>query len=835
MTRLHLFRNLRTLAYLVVVGSLAAGIGFLWWANQTGLPTAWRAGIEHELAKQGIHATLGSLSFNPFRGIIAKDVTLFSDPDRTQEFCRLEQILIDVDKTKIARGVVNLTKIQVSDASLSLRIQPQHAAAETLEISGLHGTLLMPGGRLIELRDARGTVAGIEMVLGARLLKYREGSGPAREDPNKEGRLLLMCQILKELKNWQFDRAAPPTLRCFVDGDLSDSASIVARLALTAKGIEKNRHVIDRVTADGNLSGSLFTLTTVRATDSHGVFEGRVDYDIYGREGRFDLTSSVNLPQLLKAWFGVPLNDEVVFGGGQELEAEGEFQLKADAPPQVRMTGRAHCAAVKLRGVEFDGLEAAFSWGDDALYLRDVVLARPDGKATGKAMIQWPLVRIEVKTNLPIPIYRPFFVAHPLDPVLHDFGERPKAAVQVALEGGFDTSDKDSWAFTGGGRVANVTYKGVPVDMAQCEFSLSHRELDFTNGTAVFNYQDYPLRKAHAGPTSSTLEVGRIRYDAPSKTVIVENVTGTAWAAPVVRTFAPPIADTLEIYGFHQPPRLTASGVVDVTPQGRTALDVTFRTPEPADYVFLGKPITLQHPSGKVAIRGDTVVIDDLKAGAFEGPIEARIRVGERQRITFEANWSDLSMQALNDTYRLNMKGGGQLTGRLELAFTQDKVETMSGTGLAALEDSVLFSAPIAGPLSSVIATVLDNQRVGFEQAKDAFLTFTIKDGILHTRDFHTSTKSLVFAADGWVDLSKLVLDANVRVNARGLLGLVTLPLRPFSGLFQFRGTGPLSSPEWNNAPFSPPPPEQQEVLAIPPRAEEVTPPPPKARRVKGK
>jgi hypothetical protein len=78
-------------------------------------------------------------------------------------------------------------------------------------------------------------------------------------------------------------------------------------------------------------------------------------------------------------------------------------------------------------------------------------------------------------------------------------------------------------------------------------------------------------------------------------------------------------------------------------------------------------------------------------------------------------------------------------------------------------------------------------------------------------------------------------LDANVRVNARGLLGLVTLPLRPFSGLFQFRGTGPLSSPEWNNAPFSPPPPEQQEVLAIPPRAEEVTPPPPKARRVKGK
>ena len=69
------------------------------------------------------------------------------------------------------------------------------------------------------------------------------------------------------------------------------------------------------------------------------------------------------------------------------------------------------------------------------------------------------------------------------------------AAVDVKLEGGFDATDRHSWAYTGGGSVKNVNYKGVPVNSAECQFSLSHHELDFFDGTVVFNYQNYPLRE----------------------------------------------------------------------------------------------------------------------------------------------------------------------------------------------------------------------------------------------------------------------------------------------------------------------------------------------------
>jgi hypothetical protein len=45
-----------------------------------------------------------------------------------------------------------------------------------------------------------------------------------------------------------------------------------------------------------------------------------------------------------------------------------------------------------------------------------------------------------------------------------------------------------------------------------------------------------------------------------------------------------------------------------------------------------------------------------------------------------------------------------------------------------------------------------------------------------------------------------------MRMNARGLLGIITLPLKPFYGMFQFRGSGPLKKPTWESVIFSPPP-----------------------------
>ena len=174
-------------------------------------------------------------------------------------------------------------------------------------------------------------------------------------------------------------------------------------------------------------------------------------------------------------------------------------------------------------------------------------------------------------------------------------------------------------------------------------------------------------------------------------------------------------------------------------------------------------------------------------------------------------------MPALSSTYGFEIKGGGLLTGRIEFAITGGDASTMSGKGLVALEGAELFSVPIFGPLSAVVSKVLDDKRAGFERAKSAFCNFDIREGVLQAGDFQSATTSVTFTGDGEVDLAKKTIDFTIRLNARGLLGLITLPLRPFYGLFQFRGTGPIDGTVWENVHFTSPPKEQNDLLLAPP------------------
>ena len=453
------------------------------------------------------------------------------------------------------------------------------------------------------------------------------------------------------------------------------------------------------------------------------------------------------------------------------------------------------------------------------MFLRDVSLIRPDGAAQAKVMIEWPLVRLEAHSTLPVAVYRPFVVGIPLEGVLNDFTERKGAEVDLHVEGGFDASNHDAWTYTGRGAVKNLNYKGVPVNAASCQYTLNHYELDFHTGTVVFNYSDYPLRKAFGGPATGTAKVGRIRYNAPEKVVEVEDVSGEIWAAPLVRLFATPVADMLEQYRFHRPPKLSGSGIVDVTPEDRTNLKISFSSGNSADYKFLGENLTLDQPSAKVTIRGGNVTVTGLRLNAFGGPVTGRFESLGNGLLKGELSWTKLALPALTSTYGFNMKGNGNTTGRIEFSMTDGKVETMDGHGLLALEKAELFSVPMFGPLTPLIGDVVNDDKAGIQMAKNAFCNFTIRDGVLSSHDFQTSTRSLNFAGDGSVDMTSQTIDIIVRMNARGLLGLLTLPLRPFSGLFQFHGTGSLKDTHWENMKFTPPPHGQDQLLLDAPRA----------------
>jgi len=817
MFRFHLVRNLKTAVWLLLFALVPVALGGLYWANKTGLPEEWREAIEQEMSKYGAHVKIASLTYIPLRGFVAEHVRIFAEEERIHEISRFERVQLVLDNTKLALGEFKLKKIELNNARLSLPVDPKNPGGESLDFSGIHGTIFQSGERLIEIRDARGQVGGIDVTMSARLLGKDRKKGNKEDEKNDGRRREMIANILNEMQHWNFDADDRPHVHVELEGDLSDKGSLEADFLVEASSIEKRQYFLKDFKAKGKISGHLLTMEEFNATDARGKISGHADYQLLTQDGRFDLESSIDIPRLLKSWLATPLNTDLLVAGRQQIRAAGDFNLTELSDPLIHLTGHAVCESIMFRGVSFDSLETWFSWQDGSFLLRDLVIRRPDGEARAKVLKEGNIVRLALDSTIPAPLFKPFFIGQPLEQVIADFSENENPSTEIHLDGSFDTLDRFAWAYNGHGTVRNMSYKGVPVKSATCSFVLDHHALDFFDGTVVFDYEDYALRKAFAGPATGTAKVGRIRYDGDSKTVGVEGVSGRFWAAPMLRFFAPEIADDIEQYRFHTPPMLSGSGVVDVTPKGRTDLVVKFDSPGKADYEFLGENVTLSESKATVSVTGERVRVSDLSAEAFGGPVAGSFLHSGKSELSGEMHWSKLSLAGLSSTYGFDMKGGGDVTGRIDFSITGGDVGTMTGEGLLGLEKAELFSVPIFGPLSPVMSNVLNDKQAGFERAKSAFCTFNIQEGVLRTRDFQTATSSITFAGDGAVDLSEKTVDFTIRLNARGFLGLITLPLRPFYGLFQFRGSGPMKDTVWENVHFTSPPEGQNEILLAPP------------------
>lgn len=822
MHRSPLLRFMSSALWLALIALLPMSAIALFWANSTGLPEDWRKAIEAEISKKGVHVEIASLTYIPLRGFSAGNLRVFAEPERIHEISRFEQVRFALDYSQLAQGAFRLRKIALHNARLSLPVDPEQPLGAALHVSDLQGTILMQGERKIEIKDAQGDVGGVKVSLNADLLVKASSASKAEDERGKDKRRELIAKLVSEMKNWSFGLGDAPSVRLELTGDLSDKNSLHADFQIQAPSIEKKQYRLQDLSAYGSVDGYLLEISSLSARDARGEIRSHAEYQISDQEGRFDIESSINLPRLMKSWMGLSLKQiELLVAGKQSFEATGDFKLEKAKKLELSLTGKAVCESVMFRGVNFDSLQTSFSWQAGNLFLPDLTLQRSDSLVLAKVMTEGSKIRMSLHSTLPVPLYESFFPEQPLEKIVANFTENKNASTEIFLEGSIDAKNPRMWHFEGHGNLRNLSYRGVPITSAACEFTVNRQELDFREGTLVFDYSNYPLRRDFEGPSTGTAEFDRIRYVSASKTIAVEAVRGDFWISPMIRCFAVKIADSLERYRFHRPPSLKGSGVIDVTRQGRTELKVNFSSDSMADYQFLGANLTLSSPSGQVEIQGDQVKVSDLSLGVFQGKIAGNILYAGKSNISCDMNWTKLAMADLSSAYDFKMKGAGLLTGRLNFTLPEADIAKMEGQGLVGLEDGEIFSIPIFGPLSPLVSTVLSDKAAGFERASSAFCNYTIQSGVLRTNNFQTESKSLHFTGDGQVGLKEKTIDFTIRLNARGLLGLITLPLRPFYGLFQFRGTGPLSNTKWENVRFTSPSEEQSKLLnAATPKAQ---------------
>ncbi|WP_367874625.1 AsmA-like C-terminal region-containing protein [Luteolibacter sp. Populi] len=824
MRHIRLIHKLRTLLALLVFAALLAAGGGLWWANRTGLPESWRGEIEKALAAQGLHADIGQLRYWPLQGIEADEVKVYSDATHSRVIARASEVIVDVDRTKLARGKVRVERLDLKGGSLTLPVDPDDPDSKMLEVKNAAGRVLMPGGRRLEILGARGEVSGIRLEFEALLLGYRQRLSDKPEDKDAElQRRRLLSRVIGLLEPWRFEEGKPPLIRMRVEGDLDDPKSVRADVFLKSGALERGGIRISRVEARGEVRGRLLVLDSLDLDDDGGSLKGRMEYDLSSRSGRFEMHSNLDLPPILREFDAGGLLSEVGFQSRPELTARGKLEWPEDKPPSFHIMG--HLAANNVNFAKHTAarLESDVSFDGKNLFLDNLVATRPDGQVKARVLVKDDEVRYSASTNLRATVWRDFFDKVPLGKVLHDFSETDGTTVDGSVEGRASRSDPHDWDCGGTVTATHMAYKGTPFNRAQVTMKLDHEFLDFTDGTVEFDYSGYAMRKAHGGPQTGKAKVARVRYNRAPSTLTLEGIEGSFWPAPVLRMFLPEVADHLEQYGFHNTPALRGSGTIGLqqAPE-KTDFKIHGTTPGKVSYHFAGTDLLLAGLETDVRVKPGRTEVRDLSFDLFDGPVRSNIDVvtsGVR-KVTGEIDWTRLSLGELSTACGFEKQAKGFVTGRMDFVHHGGgETAGLNGEGHIALEEGELFSVPIFGPLSPLLSAVVD-RKAGFQQATAAFCTFKVVEGVLRTRDFYTDTSSLVFTGDGSADLNRKWLDMTIRMNARGLLGIITLPLKPVvDGLFQFRGTGPLKEPKWDNVMFTSPPEEEIKRLTAPPKA----------------
>ena len=797
------------LCIILGTGLLAGGIYYI---NQSGINDQWRERIALELENLGIVADFESLRFEITRGLVAKGVRVYADDNRQDVVATLEHLVIDVDKTKLMRGKVRVNNVSLKKADISIAIDPEQLDGPRIIISDLRGDMFLPDKRTLEARELEGLVAGIQISMNARIWSERVGEPKDAPDLKEKriARLKFISHIIEEIAQWQWPEDKPPQLELYLEGNVDNPDNTRLDFIFNASELKRRGATLYNVSIKGDYDNHIITLDSISLKDGVGSLNAKAAYRPALRSGRFEANSTLHLQMLSRRLFDANIMSELTFSTAPAITCTGKVSFDKKYTPSTSITGNALIRDFSFLGSRFKQLKTDFSHEGRDLFLTGLHAIHDDGELKGRILLKNEIVRYQADSTLPPSAYTPFLADSGIDRAMSQARFSASTKLTIQTEGTMNRSNLTQWEAEGFAKIENFTYKDTPLHSLSGEYSLSALYAKFTDIRADFDYNDYTLRRKHGGPSSAHVSASSITIDQEQKAVNLDKINGTAWPAPIVRLFVPRIADHVEKYRFHRPPSLSASGVFDLqTTREKTDFMIKLSSPGSMNYDFIGEPLTMSRLKADVRILGDRVDVDKLSFYSFQGACNGNISVRtagqDNSSFSGDMQFRRLHLKDMGELYEFDNAERGLLTGRIDFSGQGDEMRKFNGKGSLALEKGNLFSVPMLGPISQLIGNVLGDRNPTEEKANDASCTYVIRDGIAYSNNFLATTRSLKFTGEGKIDLDKKEIDFLMRMNARGLFGFIALPLRPFMGLFQFKGTGSISKPIWATTLFTTP------------------------------
>ena len=761
---------------LSIVLVIAAAIGGGWYLARKGFRGQWRSRVVEELHRRGVEASIGHLTLDPFRGLVARDVRIFSYRDHTETLAFISEIALDINYAAFFHHQPFLNALDIRNAEVTLPAKAQGGkSAERPQLRKFHAHVYFPPQQ-IHISQAEGIFCGIRVSATGQLIK-RDDLEPSKplSDEERERRWALVRRIVAELQKFSYPNG-PPSLQVKFSGDLGNLEDATGEAILQGNLVKRKNYEMRDFVLATEWRDQTLNITRCEWNDRLGGFTGTANWSRKTGQANFELRSSLDLKTLLDAAdITEPLAD-VSYSVPPVLDISGSANF-SEPRPQIKLIG--HFAADKLayKNISLTECRAEFSWDGERTWIRDIRVRHQTGDLRAEVFEGPNEFRLNVDGPVAPVALRPF-VSPEMQEFLSEWEFTGPPMIQLAIRG--KDRQPENWQGDGNILLGRTRFRGQWMNDASAK-------VHFANGAVT--YENFHVTRDEG------VGSGTFVYDFANHEVRVSNVKANLRPAEVAWWIDPDLPKTVAPYKFRQPPAITANGVYQFRGGTKTRLEINVDAPAGMDYVFLGKTLPFSKINGRLLFTNDHLQIVDLRGALLSGDVRASADISlarndQRYRARLAVN--ALDFPRLTDLYWGYKTAHGQLSGTYDFSGIGDNARSMEGQGKINVANGDVFAIPVFGPLSGILGAIIPG--VGYSIARNATADFTVKAGTIHTDNLEVAGKLFSMVGNGDIHFLDDKLDFDVRINMKGPGILLT----PVYKLFEYKGEGSLKNPDWH-------------------------------------
>ena len=762
------------LVILAVTLGIAGGSYYL---AKRGFGRQWRYRVVEELRKHGVEASIGRLTLDPFRGLVAKNVRIFDYKNRENTLALISEVSLDINYAALIHHEPFLNALDVRDAQIILPFKTADEKGDRAVLTNLRAHAYFPPEQ-IYVSQAEGTFCGIRISATGQLIKRENYQpSPALSAEEWQRRLLIAQRVVNELQKFRFPGTLP-SLQIKFSGDVAELEKAHVEAILRGDRLQRGSYEIRDLSAAAEWNNKLLNIAHCEWSDGMGSFAGRAIWNVEGSRASLQARSSLDLKALLDAFgLGEPVAT-IEFQAPPVVEVSGSVNFGADRfKPQI--IGHLAFGRFTYKKIPFSDLTADFSWDGERTLVRDLRLRHQTGQVRADLFDAPADFRLNIESTI-VPEAVRGIVPPELNEFLRQWEWQRSPAIRLAIRG--QDHNPGTWKGDGSVILGRSRFRGAWMNSADAE-------IHFADG--ALTCEDLHVTRNEGSGT------GSFTYDLKKHEVRISNIKSSLNPAEVIFWIDPKIWNTVVPYKFRRPPSVTANGLYQFRGGKNTRLEIKVEGANGMDYIFLGKTLPIDRISARLLITNDRLQITDLRGGFLSGTLRGNADISLAKndpRYRASISVSEINFPLLTNLYYNYKTALGLFNGTYDFTGVGSDARTMQGSGKVEVTNGDVFAIPIFGPLSGILNRILPGS--GYSIAHRATANFKIDEGIIHTDDFDAAGSLFNMLGHGDVHFLDDKLDFNVRLNMKGP-GFV---LTPVYKLFEYAGTGSLKKPDWRPA-----------------------------------